>query len=32
LVMALFKPDSKDFGALQGSVVVITGMTLTASI
>lgn len=26
--MAPFKPDIKNFGALQGSVVVITGMAL----
>jgi len=29
--MAHFKPDSKDFSALQGSVVVITGMPMRAS-
>lgn len=29
--MAPFKPDNEDFAALQGSVVVITGMPLTAS-
>jgi hypothetical protein len=31
-VMAHYKPDSKNFAALQGSVVVITGMYSTASV
>jgi hypothetical protein len=30
--MASYKPDSKKFAALQGSVVVITGMYSTASV
>jgi hypothetical protein len=30
--MAHYKPDSKNFAALQGSVVVITGMYSTASV
>jgi hypothetical protein len=30
--MASYKPDSKKFAALQGSVVVITGMYSTANV